>query len=58
LYTIIGKVIQEFPQQALWIISGVSGSLKKERGDAALRAIGFGLSERIVSGLITKFSPP
>lgn len=53
LYTIIGKVIQEFPQQALWIISGVSGSLKRERGEAALRAVGFGLSERIFPKTIT-----
>jgi hypothetical protein len=51
IYTIVGKVIQEFPQQSLWIITGVASSRKRERHDAAARALGFTFNEKFVSVL-------
>lgn len=49
IYTIVGKVVQEFPQQSLWIITGVSSSKKKERREAAARALGYIFNEKFVS---------
>ncbi|PVG03672.1 hypothetical protein CPB86DRAFT_749052 [Serendipita vermifera] len=56
LFAIIGKVIGEFPQQSLWIITGVSASGKKERREAALRAMGFAFRDKHVSKHILSLS--
>ncbi|KAG8852841.1 serine/threonine-protein kinase M1 [Serendipita sp. 411] len=48
LFTMIGRVIQEFPQQSLWIITGVAASSKHERRESASRALGFCLHEKYI----------
>lgn len=53
LYAILGKVVQEFPQQSLWIISGVQASAKKERAEAASRALGFSFNTRFIPETLT-----